>query len=731
MSASPWLVRATGCSFPMVFDADEARRALALFADPSAGCELVAIRSGACRVFPGADPDAGVAALLGMPAGQGLYFRLNPVPANLTRPARVADVLRRRWLYVDADPLKDHPDADAPATDGEKAATRRVCDRVFDHLSGLGWPAPVVTDSGNGYGLFWRVDLPNDAGSRAATKALLKALAERFSGADGVIDSRVYDATRLAKAPGTWSRKGEESDGRPHRPCRLYYVPAEVVVVPAALFYATAGVAGGGVRPAPAPATPTNGSHSAYARAALDAECAKVALSRPTSAGGEGRNNVLNEAAFSLGTLVGGGALDAAEVESRLLAAAASAGLMDGEARKSEDTLRRALGAGRAKPRGVPEPKGPTAFIGGGPVPDGGAGTPPPGDAGESWSVVIDGEVVEDGHPSEFLPEQPGAVGKGRAFEFYTLAGLMSAEFPEPNWAVPGLLSEGLNILAGKPKMGKSMMALNLGMTVAGGGRALGNMDAAVGDVLYLSLEDRSRRIQARARKMLRAAGAVASERLTIATSWPRQGQGGLELIDWWMRRVRKPTMVVIDVWGKFRPPGNPKANAYSQDYEHMTPLKELMDRHACCGLALMHVRKGASEDVLDDISGTLGLSGSADGIIVLQRARNDNEAKIYTTGRDVGEKELALRFDESTLTWVNLGPAEAHVEGKVQTLIVDYLRKLGPGASAFVPDIAAGVDKPPDTVRRILHRLFNARVIRRVGKAWAYPADDVNDDAL
>ena len=66
--------------------------------------------------------------------------------------------------------------------------------------------------------------------------------------------------------------------------------------------------------------------------------------------------------------------------------------------------------------------------------------------------------------------------------------------------------------------------------------------------------------------------------------------------------------------------------------------------------LILHHCRKGASEDVLEEVSGTMGLTGVADGILVLNRSRNDNDAKVFVTGRDVSEQELVRadpRVDE------------------------------------------------------------------------------------
>jgi hypothetical protein len=665
-----------------------------------------------------------------VPTWIGVYFRVNPVPPEFVGSANNKDVLRRRWLYIDVDPVKSEGHKDDPATNEEKAATKAVCEAVNDYLAGHGWPAPAITDSGNGYGLFYRCDLPNDVPSRNAFRTLLKVLAEKFSNSNGSIDKSVHNANRLAKLPGTWARKGVASESRPHRPCRLVSEPKLIESVTAEQLTAAAG-------PPPPDLVPRqllNGFHHkdfapsrAYVQKALDGECARVVLAKPGAE--EGRNNALYKAAANLGELIGGGALDRDEAENSLYAAACSSGLDTdpgcGE-RGIWDTIRRGIDKGKQEPRGVPEPRADPTPVFGERKAAGKTGAAGPNPSELFWSMVIDGEVIAEGPPAEILPaRQTSPAAMTRTFDLYTLAGLMQTQFPEPVWVIPNMLSDGLNILAGKPKMGKSMMAMNMAITVAAGGKALGNIDTPEGDVLYISLEDRTRRIQARARKMLKGVNCPVSKRLTVAAEWPRQGDGGLEMIEWWVKRVEKPTLCIIDVWGKFRPAGNPRANAYSQDYEHMSPLKDLMDKYSCCGLALMHCRKGASEDVVEDVSGTLGIAGAADGIIVLQRSRNDNEAKIFITGRDVPDSELALRFDPESLVWTNLGDAGEHVSGKLQKKIMDFLGERR-GMSVRTADIGAGIGEDPNNLRQPLDRMFQKGIVHKITNgnvnSWSVP---------
>ena len=107
----------------------------------------------------------------------------------------------------------------------------------------------------------------------------------------------------------------------------------------------------------------------------------------------------------------------------------------------------------------------------------------------------------------------------------WTAAELLTVEFPPARFAVPGLIAEGANLLVGSPKLGKSWLALNLGVAIACGGCALGRVPVVAGDVLYLALEDSGRRLQSRLRQILcddPAPERLTSSSLRASTSCPR-----------------------------------------------------------------------------------------------------------------------------------------------------------------------------------------------------------------
>ncbi|MCO6438168.1 MAG: DUF3987 domain-containing protein [Phycisphaerae bacterium] len=247
------------------------RRHLELLAEPGGVFE---IRAPGCRehrggryaftasgYFTADGMDAAVAAVAELDRSAiapGIYVTLNPVDTALLARAtnrikararettQDKDILGRRWLLVDVDPVRP---TGVSATDAELALAQERSAVITEHLTSAGWPSPVVAMSGNGYHLLYRVDLPAD--ERGLVKAVLAALADRFSDGAVAVDRAVHNPARIVKVIGTVSRKGDDLRGidgledRPHRRSFFLEVPPEIAPVPEKLLQAVAGAKGG------------------------------------------------------------------------------------------------------------------------------------------------------------------------------------------------------------------------------------------------------------------------------------------------------------------------------------------------------------------------------------------------------------------------------------------------------------------------------------------------------
>lgn len=303
---------------------------------------------------------------------------------------------------------------------------------------------------------------------------------------------------------------------------------------------------------------------------------------------------------------------------------------------------------------------------------------------------------------------------------------LMTMSFPPPRWAVPGIICEGVTLLAGPPKVGKSWMGLNLALDIAAGRPALGSIPVDPGPVLYLALEDTPRRLQSRMRTVL--AGRPAPAGLTLSIACDPMPAGGDEQIDSWLTAHPGARLVVIDVFAKVR--GNPPAGvaAYDADYAAMGRIKRVADRHGVAILLVHHVRKAAAEDFLATVSGTNGLAGAADAVLVLERARAQADGVLHVTGRDVDETDYALSFDAEAGAWRVLdGRAEDYLMRDTRSQVMRYVRDY-PGQRP--KQIAEALQLDANTVRQTCRRMVVDGQLHATPGGQYRPADGDSSDS-
>lgn len=293
----------------------------------------------------------------------------------------------------------------------------------------------------------------------------------------------------------------------------------------------------------------------------------------------------------------------------------------------------------------------------------------------------------------------------------FTAAQLGLMQFPPLQWAVPGLLPEGLALMAGKPKLGKSFMVLDLALAVAGAKQALGSIGCQPGAVLYCALEDGQRRLQTRIADML-PRGAAFPERLEIVLEMARLGIGGEEQLERWLDGQPQARLIIIDTWRCIKPGTDGRKTAYDEDAAGMQRLHAIAKhRPGLCILVVHHTRKLEADDPMDMISGTTGLTGVPDTLLVL--AKHGEGARLVAVSREMDGYDKALKRNPDTNGWAIIGDAKQLAATAERREILEALQGAPPeGLSSR--DVADMVGKPDTTIRRALARMAKAGEVLR-----------------
>jgi DNA-binding transcriptional ArsR family regulator len=283
---------------------------------------------------------------------------------------------------------------------------------------------------------------------------------------------------------------------------------------------------------------------------------------------------------------------------------------------------------------------------------------------------------------------------------------LLTRDFPEPVWAIPGLLPVGLCILGGRPKVGKSWLALQIAQAIATGGRVLGRK-VQPGAVLYLALEDSPRRLKNRMTLQGWTASHAGDADFMTLGEFLQQigdlgGAGVSSLIS--QIRARKYRLIVIDTLSR-------SIRGDQNDPDMMTsalsPLQAVALECNAVIIVIDHHRKmslGETDPILDN-SGSIGKTGTADTIWGLYKEQGKAGAVLHVTGRDIDEERLKLTFDHDTGCWQHEGNADELKITEAKKEILDALARMKKGG---VRAIAKAIGKDPGNVSRQLKDLLN-----------------------
>jgi hypothetical protein len=281
--------------------------------------------------------------------------------------------------------------------------------------------------------------------------------------------------------------------------------------------------------------------------------------------------------------------------------------------------------------------------------------------------------------------------------------------------------NEGVTLVVAKPKSGKSWLILDLALACTMNRYTLGEIMPLQGSVLYLALEDSLRRLRSRCDKLLPPDVKDWPDTLTLATEWRRVDQGGLDDIRNWVLAERAAgrsvAFVAVDVLKMIRPATNKAKPAYESDYEALTGLQKLARDLTIAILVVHHTRKADSDDLLDKVSGTFGLTGAADTILVMEK--RSSGWLFDVRGRDVSSDELAAEFHKETCKWTILGNAgEVHRSAERNTILAIFRDAGAPMNAKDVTEclshVTQGQSHSHVAVRQILLRMAQSGLLQR-----------------
>ena len=233
-----------------------------------------------------------------------------------------------------------------------------------------------------------------------------------------------------------------------------------------------------------------------------------------------------------------------------------------------------------------------------------------------------------------------------KPLEFISSVTIMNTPMKKQRFVVDGMIYPGLHILSGDPKIGKSWMMMDMCFSVAKGENFLGRKTER-GQVVYMALEDTFISLQSRMYELTDEP----SENLIFTLLANSIGNGLEEDLQECQKRFPDLKMVVIDTLQKIR---NNIDTKYGADYMELSVLKSIADRLQIAIILVHHNRKARDSNPNNLISGTNGISGCADGLLVF--TRNGENAKLHISGRGAPSLELNLKREKAK--WILLDNA-------------------------------------------------------------------------
>lgn len=534
------------------------------------------------------------------------------------------EIDRYEWLFIDLDPERV---TEVSSSDEEIEEARLLSDKVFNYLQSLGFKEPIRALSGNGYHLLYKIDLANNDESKTLLERCLSNLAAMFNNGKVKIDVVNFNPSRVCKLYGTLAQKGSNTKKRPHRMSEILSVPSKIECNDIDLLRALADelpevpkaarkTTRIGTTPAPTEGFDLESWLDKYGLEYLRTESGQDCTIYPLAncpfdeSHTNGDSKIFHYSNGAIAFKCHHNSCKGYTWQDVRLKYEPDA--YDNKDEERDKAIE------------------------------------------EGWQRHKQYLVVQK---TDNIEEVKKGLPKLSAISAYDL---QQKEFEERYYAVQGMIPEGETIIAAPPKTGKSWLMLDMCLKVAKGEPFLG-FETNKSDTLYLALEDGDNFEQERLNIVLNGEEAPRNFHFVFSNVMP-MNEGFLLQLDELLKQFPEVKIVVIDTLQFIKYRQSKSESAYETDYRTGRDLKEFAEKKDIAIVVVTHTTKLIHiEDEMSDVSGTNGVTGAADAVVVLKKEkRTSKEAKMFITGRKVRQSMHNILFDDVSCRWEYIGIAEA-----------------------------------------------------------------------
>lgn len=556
------------------------------------------------------------------------------------------------WLFIDLDPKRV---SDVSSTETELEYAKELADKVYIYMKSLGFQEPLRALSGNGHHLLYKIDIPNTVESKKLIERCLVNLSSMFDNDKVKIDIINHNQARVCKLYGTLAQKGSNTKTRPHRMSKITYIPDEIKTNRIELLNVLAGEL---------PEVPKATRRTTNYSNEFDIEdwMAEHGLEpMGANAGTDCTIYPLANCPFDHSHTDGDSKIF--KYTNGAIAFKCHHNSCRG---KTWQDVRELLEPGAYDNKNEEIERA----------------------IEEGWQRHKQYLIVQKTDNVEKVKKGLPKLTAISAFD------LQNKEFEERYYAVQNMIPEGETVIAAPPKTGKSWLMLDMCLKVAEGKPFLG-FDTKQSDTLYLALEDGDSFEQERLNIVTGGAQAPKNFHFVFSNVMP-MNEGFLLQLEELLKVFPNIKVVVIDTLQFVKYRQGKSESAYECDYRTGRDLKEFAEKNHLAIVVVTHTTKMIHmEDEMSNVSGTNGVTGAADAVIVLSKEkRTDKEAKMFITGRKVRQSMHSVKFDDSKCCWVYGGIAEVTDRDQQETKEREMLYSNS-NIRAAVIEIARNLTEP------------------------------------